>query len=88
MLSASPSGCAPTDFLLAAQSRWSETPLEVKRCGVAMEAVNLSVTIPLTGDSWVLYRAKSLQSLKAADSGRAPAAGNRRISGRAGVAQG
>jgi len=81
-------GCAPADFLLAAQSRWSETPLEVKRCGVAMQAVDSSVTIPLTGDSWVLYRAKSLQSLKAADSGRAPAAGNRRISGRAGVAQG
>ena len=81
-------GCAPADFLLAAQSRWSPAPLSVDRCGVRMQAVDSSVTIPLTGDSWVLYRAKSLQTAGAADSGRAPAAGNRRISGRAGVAQG
>ena len=81
-------GCAPADFLVAAQSRWSATPSSVERCGVRMQAVDSSVTIPLTGDSWVLYRAKSLQTAGAADSGRAPAAGNRRISGRAGVAQG
>ena len=81
-------GCAPADFLLAAQTRWTSAPASVERCGVRMQAIDSSITTPLTGDSWVLYRAKPLQSLKAADSGRAPAAGNRRISGRAGVAQG
>ena len=81
-------GCAPADFLLAAQRRWTITPARVERCGVRMDAVDSTITTPLTGDSWVLYRAKPLQTLKAADSGRAPAAGNRRISGRAGVAQG
>ena len=80
--------CTPADFLLASQSRWLAAPTRVDRCGVPMEAIDSSVTIPLTGDSWVLYRAKPLQSIGAADSGRAPAAGNRRISGRAGVAQG
>lgn len=81
-------GCSPADFVLAAQSRWTPTPARIHRCGVAMEAIDSSVTIPLTGDSWVLYRAKPLQSLKAADSGPAPGARNRRLSGRAGVAQG
>lgn len=81
-------GCAPADFLLAAQSRWAATPATVDRCGVTMDAIDSSVTIPLTGDSWVLYRAKRLQSLEAADSGPAPGARNRRLSGRAGVAQG
>ncbi len=82
-------GCAPADFLLAAQPRWVDAmPARVERCGVQMEAVDSSVTIPITGNSWILYRAKSLQSFGSADSGRAPAAGNRRISGRAGVAQG
>ena len=81
-------GCAPADFLLAAQSRWTATSRSVDRCGVSMDAVDSSVTIPLTGDSWVLYRARRLQSFGAADSGRPPAARNRRFSGRAGVAQG
>ncbi|MGE5561720.1 MAG: hypothetical protein ACM3ZV_00235 [Bacillota bacterium] len=81
-------GCAPAEFLLAAQARWAPTPSTVERCGVRMEAVDSSVITPMTGDSWVLYRAKPLQSFGAADSGRAPAAGNRRPSGRAGVAQG
>lgn len=81
-------GCAPADFLLAAQSRWAPTPPTVVRCGVAMKAIDSSVTIPLTGDSWVLYRAKRLQSLEAADSGPAPGAEESRLSGRAGVAQG
>lgn len=82
-------GCAPADFLLAAQPRWADAvPASVERCGIQMEAIDSSVTVPITGDSWVLYRAKSLQSFGSADSGRAPAAGNRRISGRAGVAQG
>jgi hypothetical protein len=81
-------GCAPADFLLAAQSRWTATPSAVEHCGVQMEVVDSSVTVPITGDSWVLYRAKPLQSLGVADSGRAPAAVNRRFSGRAGVAQG
>jgi hypothetical protein len=81
-------GCTPADFLLAPQSRWAATPSTVVRCGVAMEAIDASATIPLTGDSWVLYRAKRLQSLEAADSGPAPGARNRRLTGRAGVAQG
>ena len=83
------SGCAPADFLIAAQPRWTDAmPATVEHCGIQMEFVDASVTVPITGDSWVLYRAKSLQSFGSADSGRAPAAGNRRISGRAGVAQG
>ena len=81
-------GCTPADFLLAAQSRWSPTPARVVRCGVAMEAIDSSVTVPLTGDSWVLYRARRLQSVRAADSGPAPGAEKSRLSGRAGVAQG
>jgi hypothetical protein len=81
-------GCSPADFVLAAQSRWTSTPMRIERCGIAMQAVDSSVTIPLTGDSWVLYRAKPLQSLEGADSGPAPGARNRRPSGRAGVAQG
>jgi hypothetical protein len=81
-------GCSPADFVLAAQSRWKPTPARIERCGVAMHAIDSSVTIPLTGDSWVLYRAKPLQSLEGADSGPAPGARNRRLSGRAGVAQG
>jgi hypothetical protein len=81
-------GCAPADFLLAAQSRWTRAPATIDRCGVAMQAIDSSVTIPLTGDSWVLYRAKSLQRLEAADSGPAPGAEKSRLSGRAGVAQG
>ena len=81
-------GCAPADFLLAAQSRWAPTPATVTRCGVPMDAIDSSVITPLTGDSWVLYRARSLQRLKGADSGPAPTAVNRRLSGRAGVAQG
>jgi hypothetical protein len=82
-------GCAPADFLLANRARWARvTASGTERCGVEMEAIDSSVTVPITGDSWILYRVRSLQSLGSADSGRAPAAGNRRISGRAGVAQG
>jgi hypothetical protein len=81
-------GCAAADFLIAAQSRWRPAPPSVNRCGVAMDAIDYSAIVPITGDSWVLYRAKPLQSFRGADSGRPPAAMNRRISGRAGVAQG
>jgi hypothetical protein len=81
-------GCTPADFLLAAQSRWKPTPASVVRCGVPMQAIDSSVTVPLTGDSWVLYRARNLQSREAADSGPAPGAEKSRLSGRAGVAQG
>jgi hypothetical protein len=82
-------GCDHADFLLATQSRWkAPLPATVHRCGLAMHAIDSSSTIPLSGDSWVLYRAGNLQSLRTADSGRAPAAMNRRASGRAGVAQG
>jgi hypothetical protein len=81
-------GCAPADFLVVAQSRWKSSAPSVNRCGTQMQAIDSSAIVPITGDSWVLYRAKPLQSFRAADSGRAPAAGKRRISGRAGVAQG
>ncbi|NUQ17429.1 MAG: hypothetical protein HOP95_03095 [Sphingomonas sp.] len=80
--------CTHADFLLASQSRWKPTPANVIRCGVPMDAIDSSVTVPLTGDSWVLYRARSLQSFGAADSGPAPGAKESRLSGRAGVAQG
>lgn len=81
-------GCAPADFLLAAQKSGSRSAAVVDRCGIEMDAIDSSTAIPLTGDSWVLYRAKTLQSPGSADSGRAPAANDRRFSGRAGVAQG
>lgn len=82
-------GCDHADFLLASQSRWKgPLPRTVHRCGVAMRAIDSSSSIPLSGDSWVLYRAGNLQSSGVADSGRPPAAMNRRLSGRAGVAQG
>lgn len=81
-------GCAPADFLLVAQSRDKPPSATVERCGVPMHAIDSSVTIPLTGDSWVLYRPEALQSFRAADSGPPPGARNRRLSGRAGVAQG
>ena len=81
-------GCAPADFLLAAQSRWTPTPVTVERCGVQLKAIDSSVTIPLTGESWVLYKRESLQRLEGADSGPAPGANQSRLSGRAGVAQG
>jgi hypothetical protein len=81
-------GCTHADFLLAAQSPLSRLPETVEHCGIEMEAIDSSTAIPLTGDSWVLYRAKTLQSFGPADSGRAPTAKDRRFSGRAGVAQG
>lgn len=81
-------GCTPAEFLLAAQSRWKPAPATVHRCGVEMDAIDSSVTVPLTGDSWVLYRARRLQSFGAADSGPAPGAEESRLAGRAGVAQG
>ena len=81
-------GCTHADFLLAAQSTGSRLPATVQHCGIEMDAIDSSTAIPLTGDSWVLYRAKTLQSFGPADSGRAPAARDRRFSGRAGVAQG
>jgi hypothetical protein len=69
-------GCSPADFLLGSQSRSVTTPALVYRCGVRMDAIDSFLTIPLIGDSWVLYRAEPLQTLGAADSGRAPAAVN------------
>ena len=54
-------GCDRADFLLAVQLRWSPPlPRTTTRCEVQMDAIDLSTTIPITGDSWVLYRAKSL----------------------------
>jgi hypothetical protein len=54
-------GCDPADFLLAAQLRWSAPPPStITRCGVTMVAIDSSITIPITGDSWVLYRPQEL----------------------------
>lgn len=72
-------GCTHADFLLAAQSSQSRLPQIVRHCGIEMDAIDSSTAIPLTGDSWVLYRAKTLQSFGSADSGRAPAAKDRRL---------
>lgn len=59
-------GCDKADFLLAAQLRWSPPPPRITtRCGVAMVAIDSSVTIPITGDSWVLYRPQELAKLRA-----------------------
>ena len=57
-------GCAPADFLLVAQSRSTPAQVTVDRCGMPMEAINSSVTIPLTGNSWVLYRARACKALR------------------------
>lgn len=58
-------GCAPADFLLAAQLRWAAAPpATMTRCGVAMKAIDSSTTIPLTGDSWVLYQPQELAKLR------------------------
>ena len=81
-------GCAPADFLLAAQLRREATPAIIDHCGKPMHAVGSSITSTLTGDAWVLYAAASLQTAGAPVSGRPPAASDRRLSGRAGVAQG
>ena len=73
------SGCAPAEFLLSVQNPTHLAPSQVMRCGIAMEAVDSSKTIALTGDSWVLYRARNLQSREVADSGPGHGAGNRRL---------
>ena len=58
-------GCDPADFLLAAQLRWSPPPPRTRmRCGVAMVAIDSSVTIPITGDSWVLYAPQELANAR------------------------
>jgi hypothetical protein len=81
-------GCADADFVLAAQRRWEPTPAAIDHCGIAMRAVGSSVVTTLTGEAWVLYGAQRLQTAGAPVSGRPPAASDRRLSGRAGVAQG
>ena len=81
-------GCGPADYVLAAQRRWEATPTAIDHCGMAMRALGSSDTSTLTGEAWVLYAAGNLQTAGAPVSGRAPAAIDRRISGRAGVAQG
>ena len=52
-------GCSPADFLLASRDMGA-TPATIERCGVPMDAIDSSTTSPLTGDSWVLYRAPKL----------------------------
>ena len=81
-------GCAPADYVFAAQVRWAPTPAAIDHCGIAMHALGSSVTSSLTGEAWVLYAAASLQTAGTPVSGRPPAASDRRLSGRAGVAQG
>lgn len=81
-------GCAPADYVFAAQLRWEPTPAAIHHCGITMRALGSSVTSSLTGEAWVLYGAGNLQTAGAPVSGRPPAASDRRISGRAGVAQG
>ena len=81
-------GCAPADYVLAAQRRWEPTPATITHCGISMRVVGSSVTSTLTGEAWVLYGAENLQTAGPPVSGRPPTASDRRISGRAGVAQG
>jgi hypothetical protein len=52
-------GCSSADFLLASRDA-SPTPGTIERCGVPMDAIDSSTTSPLTGDAWVLYRARKL----------------------------
>lgn len=81
-------GCEPAEYVLAEQQRWNPAPAAINRCGIPMRAIGSSITSSLTGEAWVLYRAGSLQTAGGPVSGRPPAASDRRISGRAGVAQG
>jgi hypothetical protein len=54
-------GCDHADFLLEVQLRWSPPlPTTTTRCGVPMVAIDSAVSIPITGDSWVLYRPQAL----------------------------
>ena len=81
-------GCAPADYVLAAQGPWAASPAVIDHCGIPMRVLGSSATSSLSGEAWVLYGAGSLQTAGAPVSGRPPAASDRRISGRAGVAQG
>ena len=81
-------GCAQADYVLAAQPRWTPSPAAIDHCGIWMHALDSSVTSSLTGEAWVLYGARRLQTAEAPVSGRPPTASDRRFSGRAGVAQG
>ena len=81
--------CDPAEFALVAQERWSAIPSSIHRCGVMMRATDSSIASPITGDSWVLYRAESLQSIRPPVS--APVPGRSELPPprrRAGVAQG
>ena len=81
-------GCAPADYVLAAPLPMVRASPTITRCGVTMRALAWSATSTLTGDAWILYGPKTLQTAGAPVSGPAPGASNRRLSGRAGVAQG
>lgn len=78
--------CAPAQFMIVA--REAHSMRTATRCGHPMQEIGWSEAPDLTGDSWVLYRAEGFQSAGHIDTGPAPTAENRRISGRAGVAQG
>jgi hypothetical protein len=65
-------GCAPADYVLAAQERWRPTPAAIDHCGIHMRALGSSVTSPLTGEAWVLYAVENLQTTGAPVSGPAP----------------
>lgn len=81
-------GCAPADFIVAAQPRFAAPKPAIVRCGVTMRALSSDVGTPLTGDRWTVYGRQSLQTAGAPDSGPAPGGAKRRLFSRAGVAQG
>jgi hypothetical protein len=81
-------GCGPADYVFAAQSRSAPSSAAIEHCGIPMRAIGSAVSPSLSGEAWVLYGAESLQTTGVPVSGPAPAASDRRTSGRAGVAQG
>lgn len=67
-------GCEPAEFLLVPRPLEGRTPETTVRCGLAMRAIDMSSTTPMTGDPWVVYRAESLQTLRPPVSGPPPGA--------------
>jgi hypothetical protein len=54
--------CELAEFLLVPRPLDRAPPPSVARCGLRMRQLDLSTTSPMTGDAWVLYGAKSLQT--------------------------
>jgi hypothetical protein len=80
--------CEQLEFVLAPRPVAPVVPATVTYCGRGMRLLDSSTASPLTGDAWALYRAETLPSRRPPVSGPPPGARNRRLSGRAGVAQG